>query len=263
MHGGPFANIAHGCSSVIATRAALRMVDYVVTEAGFGADLGAEKFVDIKCRESGLRPDAAVVVATVRALKYHGGVSVKELETEDVAAVERGMANLARHLHNIRHVYGVPCVVALNRFPSDTEEEIARVISLVAAEGVLAFPSTHHADGGAGAEELAKGVLELLEEPSPYTFSFTYPSELSLVEKMETVARRLYGAAGVTWDSKARRRVERIEARRLRAPAGLRGQDAVLLLHRRRARRRALRAHRQRARGAAVRRCGLRGDAVR
>jgi formate--tetrahydrofolate ligase len=212
VHGGPFANIAHGCSSVIATRAALRMVDYVVTEAGFGADLGAEKFVDIKCRESGLRPDAAVVVATVRALKYHGGVSAKELETEDVAAVERGMANLARHLHNIRMVYGVPCVVALNRFPSDTEEEIERVISLVAAEGVLAFPATHHADGGAGAEELAKGVLELLEEPSPYTFAFTYPDELSLVEKMETVATRLYGAAGVTWDSRAKRRVERIEA---------------------------------------------------
>jgi formate--tetrahydrofolate ligase len=212
VHGGPFANIAHGCSSVIATRSALRMVDYVVTEAGFGADLGAEKFVDIKCRESGLRPDAAVVVATVRALKYHGGVSVKELETEDIPAVERGMANLARHLHNIRHVYGVPCVVALNRFPSDTEEEIARVISLVAAEGVLAFPSTHHADGGAGAEELAKGVLELLEEPSPYTFSFTYADEMSLVEKMETVALRLYGAAAVTWDAKARRRVERIEA---------------------------------------------------
>ncbi len=212
VHGGPFANIAHGCSSVIATRAALRMVDYVVTEAGFGADLGAEKFVDIKCRESGLRPDAAVVVATVRALKYHGGVSTKDLEIEDVAAVERGMANLARHLHNIRHVYGVPCVVALNRFPSDTEDEIARVISLVAGEGVLAFPATHHAEGGAGAEELAKGVLELLAEPSPYTFSFTYPEDMSLREKMETVARRLYGAAGVTWDSKAKRRVERIEA---------------------------------------------------
>ena len=212
VHGGPFANIAHGCSSVIATRAALRMVDYVVTEAGFGADLGAEKFVDIKCRESGLRPDAAVVVATVRALKYHGGVSTKDLEIEDVAAVERGMANLARHLHNIRHVYGVPCVVALNRFPSDTEDEIARVISLVAGEGVLAFPATHHAEGGAGAEELAKGVLELLSEPSPYTFSFTYPEDMSLREKMETVARRLYGAAGVTWDSKAKRRVERIEA---------------------------------------------------
>ncbi len=120
VHGGPFANIAHGCSSVIATRAALRMVDYVVTEAGFGADLGAEKFVDIKCRASGLRPDAAVVVATVRALKYHGGVNVADMGTEDVAAVERGMANLSRHLDNIRHVYGVPCVVALNQFPTDT-----------------------------------------------------------------------------------------------------------------------------------------------
>jgi formate--tetrahydrofolate ligase len=212
VHGGPFANIAHGCSSVIATRAALRMADYVVTEAGFGADLGAEKFVDIKCRASGLRPDAAVIVATVRALKYHGGVATADLATEDVAAVERGMANLARHLDNIRHVYGVPCVVALNQFPTDTPDEVAKVLDLVAAQGVRAFPATHHAEGGAGAEQLAKGVLELLEAPSPYDFSFTYPSELSLVEKMETVARRVYGASAVTWDSKARRRVDRLQA---------------------------------------------------
>ncbi len=212
VHGGPFGNIAHGCSSVIATRSALRMVDYVVTEAGFGADLGAEKFVDIKCRKSGLRPDAAVVVATVRALKYHGGVRVPDLESEDIPALERGMANLARHLDNVRHVYGIPCVVAINRFPSDTDAEVDRVIELVAAEGVSAFPATHHADGGAGAEELAKGVLELLEEPSPYTFSFTYGDELTLTEKMETVATRLYGAAAVTWDSKAKRRLDRIEA---------------------------------------------------
>jgi formate--tetrahydrofolate ligase len=212
VHGGPFGNIAHGCSSVIATRAALRMVDYVVTEAGFGADLGAEKFVDIKCRASGLRADAAVVVATVRALKYHGGVAVADLQDEDIPALERGMANLARHLDNIRNAYGIPCVVAINRFPTDTEAEVARVIELVAAEGVLAFPATHHADGGAGAEELAKGVLELLEEPSPYTFSFTYPEDMSLVQKMETVATRLYGAGAVTWDAKAKRRLDRIEA---------------------------------------------------
>jgi formate--tetrahydrofolate ligase len=212
VHGGPFANIAHGCSSVIATRAALRMADYVVTEAGFGADLGAEKFVDVKCRASGLRPDAAVIVATVRALKYHGGVATADLATEDVAAVERGMANLARHLDNIRHVYGIPCVVALNQFPTDTPDEVAKVIELVAAQGVRAYPATHHAEGGAGAEQLAKGVLELLEAPSPYDFSFTYPSELPLVEKMETVARRVYGASAVTWDSKARRRVDRLQA---------------------------------------------------
>jgi formate--tetrahydrofolate ligase len=212
VHGGPFANIAHGCSSVIATRAALRMVDYVVTEAGFGADLGAEKFVDIKCRKSGLRPDTAVVVVTVRALKYHGGVAVADLSTPDLAAVERGMANLSRHLDNLRHAYGIPCVVAINKFPTDTEQEIARVVELVAVQGVLAFPATHFVDGGAGAEELAKGVLETLEEPSPYEFSFTYPDEMSLVEKMETVARRLYGAARVTWDSKAKKRLDRVEA---------------------------------------------------
>ncbi len=212
VHGGPFANIAHGCSSVIATRAALRMVDYVVTEAGFGADLGAEKFVDIKCRKSGLRPDAAVVVATVRALKYHGGVAVADVGTEDLAAIERGMANLARHLDNIRNSYGIPCVVALNTFPTDTAAETAKVIELVAAQGVRAFPATHFADGGAGAEELAKGVLELLDGPNEQEFSLTYPDEMSLAEKMETVATKLYGALQVTWDAKAKRRLERIEA---------------------------------------------------
>jgi formate--tetrahydrofolate ligase len=210
VHGGPFANIAHGCSSVMATRAALRLADYVVTEAGFGADLGAEKFVDIKCRKSGLRPDVAVVVATVRALKYHGGVAVADLETEDVAAIEAGMVNLSRHLHNIREVYGVPCVVAVNRFPSDTEAEIDAVVRLVAEQGVQAFPATHFADGGAGAESLAKGVLQLLDEPSPYTFSYTYDDEQSLTEKAETIASRLYGAAEVTWDPKAKRRLQRI-----------------------------------------------------
>jgi formate--tetrahydrofolate ligase len=210
VHGGPFANIAHGCSSVMATRAGLRLADYVVTEAGFGADLGAEKFVDIKCRKSGLRPDVAVVVATVRALKYHGGVAVADLETEDVAAIEAGMVNLTRHLHNIREVYGVPCVVAVNRFPSDTEAEIDAVVRLVAEQGVQAFPATHFADGGAGAESLAKGVLQLLDEPSPYTFSYTYDDEQSLTEKAETIASRLYGAAEVTWDPKAKRRLQRI-----------------------------------------------------
>jgi formate--tetrahydrofolate ligase len=212
VHGGPFANIAHGCSSVIASRAGLRLADYVVTEAGFGADLGAEKFVDIKCRKSGLRPDAAVVVATVRALKYHGGVAVADLATEDLDALERGMANLTRHLHNIREVYGVPCVVAVNRFPTDTEAEIDRVVDLVAQQGVRAFPATHFVDGGSGAEALAKGVLQVLDEPSPYTFSFTYEDDLSLTAKVETVASRLYGAAEVTWDGKAKRRLQRIEA---------------------------------------------------
>ena len=211
VHGGPFANIAHGCSSVIATRAGLRLTDFVVTEAGFGADLGAEKFVDIKCRKSGLRPDAAVVVATVRALKYHGGVALADLQTEDVGALEAGMANLRRHLRNIREVYGIPCVVAVNRFPTDTEAEIAKVVELVAAEGVRAYPATHFADGGVGAHDLAKGVLQAIEEPSPYTFSFTYEDDLPLAEKVTAIATRLYGASLVTWDAKARRRLQRIE----------------------------------------------------
>ncbi|RYU09919.1 formate--tetrahydrofolate ligase [Nocardioides iriomotensis] len=211
VHGGPFANIAHGCSSVIATRAGLRLADIVVTEAGFGADLGAEKFVDIKCRKSGLRPDAAVVVATVRALKYHGGVALADLGTEDLAAVEAGMVNLRRHLDNIRHAYGIPCVVAVNRFPTDTDAEIAKVVDLVAAEGVRAYPATHFADGGVGAQDLAKGVLETLDSPSPYTFSYTYDDDLSLTEKVEAIATRLYGAGLVTWDAKARRRLTRIE----------------------------------------------------
>ncbi len=212
IHGGPFANIAHGCSSVVATRAALRMADYVVTEAGFGADLGAEKFVDIKCRKSGLRPDVAVVVATVKALKYHGGVAAADLRNEDLVAVEAGMVNLARHLHNIREVYGIPCVVAVNRFPTDTDEEVALVQRLVAAEGAAAYPTTHVADGGVGAEQLAKGVLEVLDSESPYAFSFTYDAELSTTEKAEAVARRLYGAEAVTWEPKAARRRDRIEA---------------------------------------------------
>ena len=211
VHGGPFANIAHGCSSVMATRAGLRLADLVVTEAGFGADLGAEKFVDIKCRKSGLRPDVAVVVATVRALKYHGGVPLADLGSEDLGAIEAGMVNLRRHLDNIREVYGIPCVVAVNRFPTDTDAEVAKVVELVAAEGVQAFPATHFADGGVGAQELAKGVLQALDEPSPYSFSFTYEDDLSLTEKVEAIATRLYGAGLVTWDAKARRRLLRVE----------------------------------------------------
>ena len=212
VHGGPFANIAHGCSSVVATRAALRLADYVVTEAGFGADLGAEKFVDIKCRKSGLRPDAAVVVATVRALKFHGGVDAPELGREDLGAVERGMENLERHLRNVREVYGIPCVVALNRFPTDTDAEVARVVELVDDLGVRTHPATHFAEGGAGATDLAKGVLDLLENSGPMMFSFTYPDGLPLKEKAETLAHRLYGASSVTWDGKAKRRLDRLEA---------------------------------------------------
>ncbi|HEU5035876.1 MAG TPA: formate--tetrahydrofolate ligase [Nocardioides sp.] len=211
VHGGPFANIAHGCSSVAATRAGLRLADYVVTEAGFGADLGAEKFVDITCRKAGLRPDVAVVVATVRALKYHGGVALADLGAEDLGAVGAGMVNLRRHLDNIRDVYGIPCVVAVNRFPTDTDLEVAKVVELVEECGVSAYPATHFVDGGTGAQDLAKGMLQVLDEPSPYPFSFTYPDDLSLAEKVEAVATRLYGAGQVTWEARARRRLARIE----------------------------------------------------
>ena len=210
VHGGPFANIAHGCSSVVATRSALRLADVVVTEAGFGADLGAEKFVDIKCRLSGLRPDVAVVVATVRALKYHGGVAVADLDHEDLGAVEAGMANLRRHLDNLREVNGIPCVVAINRFPTDTDLEVAKVVELVEAAGASACPATHFSDGGAGAQDLAKAVLQTLDEPGPGTFSFTYPDDLPLVAKVEAVATRVYGAAEVSWDAKAKRQLDRI-----------------------------------------------------
>jgi formate--tetrahydrofolate ligase len=212
VHGGPFANIAHGCSSVIATRSALRLADFVVTEDGFGADLGAEKFVDIKCRKSGLVPDAAVVVATVRALKYHGGVAVADVAKEDLAAVEAGMANLRRHLANVRDVYRIPCVVALNRFPTDTDAEVELVTELVAKEGVRAYSATHFFDGGAGAAELAEGVLALVEEAPDPAVAFTYDDDLPLAAKVETIAGRLYGAGEVTWDPKAARRLDRIEA---------------------------------------------------
>ncbi|MGO1319608.1 MAG: formate--tetrahydrofolate ligase [Galactobacter sp.] len=211
VHGGPFANIAHGCSSVVSTRAGLRLADYVVTEAGFGADLGAEKFVDIKCRKSGLRPDLAVVVATVRALKFHGGAELAELETEDLDALESGMANLRRHLRNVRESYGIDCVVAINRFGTDTDAEIAQLIDLCAAEGVRAYPATHFTDGGKGAWALAEGVLEALSAPDAHQFSFTYEDDLPLVDKVETVARTVYDAAAVTWDRKASRAMQRFE----------------------------------------------------
>jgi formate--tetrahydrofolate ligase len=212
IHGGPFANIAHGCNSVMATRTALKLADYVVTEAGFGADLGAEKFIDIKCRASGLRPSAVVVVATVRALKYHGGVPASELQQENVEALADGMANLRRHIRNVRDVYGLPMVVAVNRFPSDTDLEMKTVVELVAEEGARAVPATHFADGGAGAEALAQAVLETIESTAEDKFSFVYPDEMPLADKAEAVATWVYGAGHVSWDAKARRRLERIEA---------------------------------------------------
>ena len=211
IHGGPFANIAHGCNSVIATTAALKLADYVITEAGFGADLGAEKFIDIKCRAAGLSPRAIVLVATVRALKYHGGVAVADLKAENVPAMEEGMSNLRRHLRNVTEVFGVPAVIAINRFPSDTDAEIERLKELVAALGSVAVEATHYSDGGAGCADLARAVVEAVEACAG-PVSFTYPDELPLAQKVKAVARRIYDADTVTFDAKARKKIEQLEA---------------------------------------------------
>lgn len=199
VHGGPFANIAHGCNSVIATQSALKLADYVVTEAGFGADLGAEKFFNIKCRKAGLTPSAAVVVATVRALKMNGGVAKADLGTENVAAVEKGCANLARHIANTKG-FGVPVVVAINHFTADTEAEIAAVRAAAEAQGVEAVLCTHWADGGAGAEALAEKIVELTESPSH--FAPLYPDDMGLFDKIEVIAKRIYHAGEVVADKK-------------------------------------------------------------
>ena len=197
IHGGPFANIAHGCNSVLATRCALRCSDITVTEAGFGADLGAEKFVDIKCRKSGLRANAAVIVATVRALKYHGGVPLKELNAENVDALNKGLANLEKHLQNVTGLYGVPCVVAVNRFTHDTEAELSAVRDRTASLGSRAVVCEHWAQGGEGAVELAECVAELVERDDPAQSTFVYGDELPLRDKVEAVARKVYGLDGI------------------------------------------------------------------
>jgi formate--tetrahydrofolate ligase len=202
VHGGPFANIAHGCNSVIATRTALKLADYVVTEAGFGADLGAEKFVDIKCRKAGLKPAAAVVVATVRALKYHGGVELAELKTENLAALDKGVVNLERHIDNVVNRYGLPCVVAINRRAEDSEREIQLLIDRVGRTGARVIPATHFADGGRGAVELAREVVRLTEQPS--RFRFVYPDNATLWDKMKAIATEVYHASDITADTKVR-----------------------------------------------------------
>lgn len=201
IHGGPFANIAHGCSSVVATLAGLKVADYVVTEAGFGADLGAEKFCNIKCRKTGLAPSAAVIVATCRALKMHGGANEKTLaKEENVPAIEKGMANLLRHVNNVRK-FGVPCVVAINQFPTDTEAELTALEGFCKQAGVPAVRATHHRDGGAGTEALAKEVLKLTESPS--TFKLLYPDDMPLIEKIQTIATEIYGAKAVSFEPAA------------------------------------------------------------
>jgi formate--tetrahydrofolate ligase len=203
IHGGPFANIAHGCNTVTATKTALKLADYVVTEAGFGADLGAEKFIDIKCRESGLKPSAVVLVATIRALKFHGGVAKDDLNQENVAAVEAGFENLARHYHNVTTHYGLPCVVCVNHFTFDTDAEITLLKEKCAALGATCIVSTHWANGGAGAEALAQEVVNIVDNREA-EFTFVYDENLSLWEKIETIATKLYGAANVTASAKVK-----------------------------------------------------------
>ena len=210
VHGGPFANIAHGCNSVIATRSAMKLGDYAVTEAGFGADLGAEKFVDIKCRISGLRPSAAVVVATVRALKYHGGVEVRDVEREDLGALERGLPNLVRHLDNLR-AFGLPCVVAINHRAQDTEAEIALLRRRVGEMGVPVEVARHYADGAAGAQGLARAVVTAAA-PGPAPLRFAYEDDTPLWSKLEAIATRVYGASGIEADARVRAQIERLQA---------------------------------------------------
>ena len=206
VHGGPFANIAHGCNSVIATQSALKLGEYVVTEAGFGADLGAEKFIDIKCRKTGLKPSACVLVATIRALKYHGGKDVKELNGEDLVALEKGLVNLERHVSNVTNNYGLPCVVSINRFTFDTEAEINLVTNRMKALGVNVVLAEHWAKGGAGAEALAHEVVRLSEQPSGMTY--VYEDGDSLLEKMKKVATKIYGAADISASAKVKQQLK-------------------------------------------------------
>ena len=211
VHGGPFANIAHGCNSVVATKTALKMGDYTVTEAGFGADLGAEKFLDIKCRVAGLKPDAVVIVATVRALKMHGGLDKKSLATEDLEALGRGVPNLLRHVSNIKNVYGLPCVVAVNRFPQDTDREIEYIIEKCRELGVNTVLSTVWAEGGKGGEALAREVVRLCEEEKG-DFRFSYDLDESIEEKINDVVKKVYGGAGVIITPAARKQIDRLTA---------------------------------------------------
>ena len=208
VHGGPFANIAHGCNSVIATRMAMKLADYTVTEAGFGADLGAEKFLDIKCRMSGIKPDAVVVVATVRALKLHGGVAKTELATENLEALEKGLPNLLRHVRTVKDVYKLPCVVAVNRFPTDTDSEIALVIEKCRELGVNVRLSTVWAEGGKGGIELAEEVVRLCDEENNFTFS--YESDTTIEEKIDAIVKKVYGGDGVVFTEEAEREIKRL-----------------------------------------------------
>jgi len=210
IHGGPFANIAHGCNSVLATQTALKLADYVVTEAGFGADLGAEKFIDIKCRKAGLEPAAAVLVATIRALKYHGGCDLKELNKENLPALEKGIANLERHVNNVQGQYGLPCVVSVNHFTFDTEAEFKLLEHKLAHLKVPVISARHWAEGGKGAEPVARAVVEAAERKSQ-KFTFVYDDALPLWDKMKTIATRIYGASDISADTKVRTQIKQLQ----------------------------------------------------
>jgi formate--tetrahydrofolate ligase len=210
VHGGPFANIAHGCNSVLATSTALKLADYVVTEAGFGADLGAEKFLDIKCRKAGLTPSAVVLVATVRALKYHGGVEVKDVGSENLTALQAGLVNLERHIHNIQNNFGLPCVVAINHRTEDTQAEIELLKSTAAKLGVEVVLAQHWAKGGPGAAELAHAVVKLCEQPNH--FKFLYEDDVLLLDKVSAIAVKTYGADGIACDAKVKAQFAQLEA---------------------------------------------------
>jgi len=209
IHGGPFANIAHGCNTVLATQSALKLADYVVTEAGFGADLGAEKFIDIKCRKTGLRPSAVVLVATVRALKYHGGMEVADVTREDLGALDRGLVNLERHIDNVRERYGLPCVVAINHRTHDTPAEVELLLQRVAARGSKAVIARHWAQGGAGAEELAHEVVRLCDLPSQ--MRYVYEDDAPLWDKMKAIATRIYGASDISASAKVRGQIAQLQ----------------------------------------------------
>lgn len=211
VHGGPFANIAHGCNSVTATKIAMKMGDYAITEAGFGADLGAEKFLDIKCRMAGLTPDAVVMVATVRALKMHGGVSVKNLAEENLEALEKGIPNLLRHVSNIKNVYKLPCVVALNRFPTDTQKEVDFIIKKCNSLGVKTVLSDVWAKGGDGGIELANEVVRLCEEEKG-DFTFSYESDTDIKEKIDAVVKKIYGGSGVSYTAAAEKQIAKLSS---------------------------------------------------
>ncbi len=261
VHGGPFANIAHGCNSVMATKTALKLADYVVTEAGFGADLGAEKFMNIKCRKAGLSPKCVVIVATVRALKMNGGVKKDDLGAENVEALKKGCANLGRHIENIKQ-FGVPAIVAINHFVKDTDAEIAALKEYVRGQGAEAVLAQHWAKGSEGIRELATKVVEIIDGRGAQ-YAPLYPDEMPLFRKIETVAKRIYRADQVLADTKVRNQLKEWEEAGYGTPAGLHGQDAVQLHDRPEPPRRARGLRPAGSRGAAVGRRRLRRGHLR